>query len=222
MFNSGIIANRHRNLEYYLNLNSSNRDHLFIPQSEKVFQVPSSGDYSYGVTMEVPVTSPSVVKGIIGYLSKGGTVNGRYGAAILSTGFLTVFSRDVSSWSVVDLIGVYGGQKIDLRVDYVGVEVIVYINNTEIDRITPSARPDVAIGNFFIGAYAESNGITIDGARCFNGKIYNFFIDQDIFNCNEGSGFSTFSDLGTEATGTTSNAGGLTYWNANVWTLIIP
>ena len=67
MINSGIISSRHRTeIEYFLNLSSVNADYLFIPQSEKTYQVPSTGNYEFGTRIKLP-TKPTNQVGLIGY-----------------------------------------------------------------------------------------------------------------------------------------------------------
>ena len=50
--------------------------------------------------------------------------------------------------------------------------------------------------------------------------FYNMTLVTEFFELNEGSGFGISGDEGSTGLGATSNAGGLTYWNSNVWQLV--
>ena len=50
-----------------LNFNATNQDYSFIPQTEKVYNVPATGDYSFGIKIKVAPTVENRFKGLLGY-----------------------------------------------------------------------------------------------------------------------------------------------------------
>jgi hypothetical protein len=80
---------------------------------------------------------------------------------------------------------------------YEGLEGIGYINDVEVARITLSQRPPSNSQTFFIGVYGDATGLSpaVDD-RYFNGQIHSFFIGDNEWEVNEGSGSFTTSKVG--------------------------
>jgi len=143
---------------------------------------------------------------------------------------LTYYNTSILDGS--NIISNFGGQIVDIKAGWYGNEVRIYINDVIVGSTTYTLRPnDVILAtsnndrpsditanpnfSFKVGSYADALGENPN--LFFTGEIYSWFIDDDIFEVNEGAGFPTVSESGTVATGQTSNTGGLTYWNNNVW-----
>ena len=208
--------------EYYLNLNEVNEDYLSIPNATLNTDVPTIAQQSvwaFGGRFTVPTVNPSLIYGLFGKTIASG-VTDRYGVWI-ETGDLFVQPFNGQQYLISNFIATYGGQTIDLKIQYEASECATYIDEVEVGRGT-SNRPLTGTKTYFIGAYGNSTGLTPLANTYFNGEIYSFFIGDNVWNCNEGVGFDTISDVGNyAANGATSNAGQITYWNANVWTIIV-
>ena len=209
---------------YYLDLIRINEDLLEIPQSEKVYQVPATGDFEFGVRLRV--SSQLVTGGIIGYgaATGAGTLGSSRWGFVRVTNDLQFISGNVPSnggafIGIVDFFNTYDGQIVDIKAGWYGNETRIYVNNSIEVTSTLLLRPTDITANpnfsFKIGGYTDSSGTV--PINFINADIYSFFIDDDVFEVNEGAGFPTVSNLGTIATGSTTNTGGLTYWNNNVW-----
>ncbi len=204
--------------DYYLNLRRVSQDFLEIPQTEKVYQVPATGDFEFGIRLRG--ISETINAGIIGYGASTGA--GTLGSSRWSLNKVNNNLRFITGVSafleVVDFFNTYDGQIVDICAGWYGNVRRIYINNS-IEATGTGDRPTDVTANtnlsFKIGALASSSGNV--PVSYLNGEIYSFFIDDDVFEVNEGAGFPTVSNLGTTATGQTSNTGGLTYWNNNVW-----
>ena len=209
----------------YLNLSGINADKLIIPQTEKVYTVPATGDYEFGIRLRVPLVAVNTAKGIIGYdgnsyPNQRWSLNFRGSGGGGSSGFLGfAYGQDGIGANIIDydLVSNFAGQIVDIRAGWYGTnETRIYVNDVIVVSGTYTARPSDINGtsypwNFQIGRLP-------DVADSFlTAEIYSFFIDDDVFEVNEGNGFPTISNSGTVATGETSNTGQLTYWNNNVW-----
>lgn len=208
---------------FYLNLSSVNQDFLDIPQTEKVYQVPATGDFEFGIRLSANAGAPT--SGIIGYGAAVGTGtlgSSRFGLVRDNNNLRFISSNVPTNGSfieVVDFFNTYDGQIVDIKAGWYGNETRIYVNNSIEVTGTLLLRPTDITANpnftFKIGAY--TNPTATIPINYFNGEIYSFFIGDDVFEVNEGNGFPTVSNLGTVATGQTSNTGQLTYWNNNVW-----
>jgi len=208
---------------YLLSLGgNTQQDYFNIPQTEKSYQVPSTGDFEYGITIDVPTIKPTSTIGLIGY-SVLALIDNRWQLNFISNGLISA-TWSINYSSTYDLVANYGGQKVTIKQGWYDTAPTerLYINDTLVLSNNDGTRPTTLDPNykFFIGVFGRSNGASPQGNTYFEGKIHSFFIDGDTFEVNEGSGFNTVSLLGTTAYGATSNAGGLTYWNSNVWELI--
>jgi len=215
-----VFDNTAPQTEYYLGLNSVNQDFLFIPQDEKTYNVPSTGVFEFGCRLRIPSSNPNENKGIIGYNYQSG-LNSRWGVFMNLSGQIRLNFWSGSSTDFYDVVSNYGGQVVDMRAGFYDESPFarIYINDVLVSSSEDTSRPDNVYPdgfNFTIGCRTESG--TNNPIQFYGEPIYSFFIDNDVFECNEGSGFPTISNTGITATGSTSNAGGLTYWNANVWT----
>jgi len=213
-------------IPYYLDLSGVNQDLLEIQQTEKVYQVPSTGTYEFGIRLRVPTSTAGGVQGLIGYnaANGGGTIgSSRWGLYITSDGNTLRFtgkgfSGGTTNVNLPNFVTNYSGQIVDIKCGWYDTEIRLYINDVILATSNNDRPSDITANpnfSFKVGSYADANGETPQSF--FTGEIYSFFIDDDVFEVNEGSGFPTVSNLGTVATGQTSNTGGLTYWNNNVW-----
>lgn len=204
------------NKQYALNLGGNvNQDYLSIPQSEKSW-ANGNEEFSYGITIKLPAESASNTYGLIGYTKA--APNNRWGI-FFNTGILRFQLTDIS-FPYLNLYNDYSaGDIIQLSVTYsLNPNVAkAFVNGIEINSRNATKPTVDSSALMFIGAYGDATQTAPFNNFYFNNKIYSFFLGDDVFSVNEGSGFDTFSDLGTKATGQTSNAGGLTYWNSNVW-----
>lgn len=204
-------------IPYYLNLSSVSADLFVIPQSEKVYNVPATGNFEFGITIRVPLVTESRNIGLIGYNgigltpwglifsgNEGGALAFNYNEGGISIGIVTY-----------DLVSNFAGQIVDIRAGWYGTnETRIYVNDVIVVSGTYTARPiDITTTS---SAFLISR-INNRSNTSFNGEIYSWFIDDDVFEVNEGSGFPTVSESGTLAQGQTNNTGTLTYWNNNVW-----
>ena len=83
-FNS-LISGRHREqtIKYLLNLGGNvEQDYLSIPQSEKLFSVPSTGVFEFGCDVTMP-TNLATSQGLLGY-SQFSSSFSRYGDKFFS------------------------------------------------------------------------------------------------------------------------------------------
>ena len=219
MWNSGIISSRHRgDAEYLLNLNAVNQDWI---DSNLVDNGASTSGvlFEFGCVIDVDsITNLSNRNVIIGRPPESGASQ-RFYISVETNGSLRFLTRASSSTELQNFINDYSGiveikgrYKTDNSQELLVNNIVVATNN--------SSRPNTSNASFWIGGFNFANNSFPTTGNFFNGNIYSFFVNDNFWDCNEGSGFSVFSDLTTEAIGSTSNAGGLTYWNNNVWQII--
>ena len=206
-----VINSRHRALEYLLEFNNVNQDHLFINPNDLNVDPSATG---VGWFLEIEISTNVATGASFSILGRniGGT--SRTFLIVLNDDLLWRFRNDVQNLSVVNFRNIYSGQdRLKLRLEYEATDGVIYINNVEVAR-SPHGNlfPTGDVSNpFYIGRATSS-----DSTSPY--YFYNYNINGDKWNLNEGSGFDVFSDgSNILATGVTSNAGGLTYWNNNVW-----
>lgn len=217
---NGLINSRHREqvVEDLLNLGGNvQQDFLSIPQSEKTYGVSSTGVFEFGCDVTLS-NSLSNTQGLLGYTQLANS-NTRYGLYLGQGGVNISF---LSATSLISTsITPYLGQRINIKCGFYDVapQGRIYINNVLVASATTFSRPSniTSIQEFFIGAFGSAIGNLPQSNLYFDGKLHSFFIDGETWVLSEGSGFNTFSDLGTTAFGQTSNSGGLSYWNSTVW-----
>lgn len=141
-----------------------------------------------------------------------------------------------SRFEVFATVGAGGNKKVYLRITSGGTELVNIISTNDVfivgdvHKVTYKnsklSVDDVEIfDNTSISSEVLSSGsapIYIN-SRPYTGnssddyEVYPFFINGEEWKLLEGNGFNTVGESGTSATGSTDNAGGLTYWNSNVW-----
>lgn len=207
MINSGILASRHRGFDYLLRLNIVNNDQVntFDTYSDLSNDLI---DFSYEVNM-VPTTFAGAASiEIIGRVFSSSSDQIRLfiqdnGVDIIDS--LRLRLRGSQNFEIYNgFVNDFQNTVVNIRVEFISDDVFVYINNNlELTELGIN-RPD-----------SDDNSPFVIGAGNFD--LYNFKIQNDFWLCNEGSGFDVVSDTLKTATGSTSNAGALTYWNNNVW-----
>jgi len=223
-----VIANRNRASlpinNYLLSLGGNiNKDYLKI---DNLYSVPSTGDYEIGIRFKVQGTFVGTNRvGLIGSVGFGTPQGSSYGIYWDNFSGGYVFSYGLKWFEdyilITDLIENYDGQVVDLKCGwYDGVggttDVKVFVNGNEVNSIQDVVRPTLTNQrNPIVGGWGAGN--TPEDTSYIETDIHSWFFGNDVFEVNEGSGFTTVSNSGTNATGSTSNAGGLTYWNNNVW-----
>jgi len=203
-----------------VDLTPSNSDYIVIPQSEKLYQVPSTGTFSLGVDITIPTTNPSATTGLIGYIYKGATQNGRYGMYLGSDGRLYIQFGANNSQNPTNLTTLYGGQRITIHITFTdNSNVKVYIDDTLINQYgygNPVVSPPLS--HMYVGAYGDSNPLNPTSGRYFDGKIHSFFIGDDRFAMEEATGNEIFNqDSTVKATINTSSS--TANYIDNMWTL---
>ena len=184
--------------QYFLDLDSTQEDYASITNAELNTDVPSSGDWAFGGRITVPIVNPPSVAGLFGR-TRGASTTLRYGFWLTNIGGLLVQGYNNENLTIPNFISTYGGQTIDLKAQYEGLDIVFYVDNVEIDRGTLTGRPTDESGattKYFIGAFGASNGLGPASNAYFNGQIHSFFIGDNEWEVNEGSGSFTTSKVG--------------------------
>ena len=207
--------------EYLLNLSAVNQDFLSIPQTEKVYNVPATGVFRFGIKIKVASTVESRFKGLLGYDSSSASPSSRFSLFINPQGLLAFSNANDSVFASVTLNNFeqdYAGQIVEINGEYFDGGLRMLINGNIEATSGSIVRPSTINSNipFRIGMRGNEDGTGITTNSSFNGEIYSWFIGDDVFNTIQDEGFETVSNLGTVATGQTSNSGGITYWDNNV------
>ena len=210
---------------FYLNFNATNENYSFIPQTEKVYSVPATGDFRFGIKIKVASTVENRFQGLIGYDPSSGSPFSKFGFFIRNTGGLSFSNGNDSTFSTLTLDNFeqdYAGQIVEIIGEYFDGGLRILINGNIEATSGSSVRPSIINSNipFRIGIRGNSDGTGITSNSGFNGEIYSWFIDNDYFNTIQNEGFETISSLGTIATGSTNQT--LENWNSNVIQEILP
>jgi hypothetical protein len=219
----GVINSRHREavIQYYLELDETQQDYLSIPNSTLNTDVASTGNWAYGGRITVPTVNPSSVYGLFGK-TRFFNADSNYGVWLTSSGGLVVNNRQVF-YTTSNFIANYGNQTIDLKIQYEVLDIVVYVNDIEINRFAIPSRPTLnANKTFFIGAYGDSNGLSPQSGRYFNGRIHSFLIDDNIWGVNEGSGNQSISKIGNYVAGIFTSNLDPNYIDDFMWQLLNP
>ncbi len=198
----------------YLHFNSVNHDCVLI-QSEDYNL--SKTLFEFGVVVDVD----SLVNPITEYLISRGSSNGapkyRFGLRYNpSTDELQFLLQGTTFLKLSSFKATYSGKK-RLSARYDGVNEHILVDDVIVATSNHNIRPLNSTRKFTIGAYNENNTSTPSTAFS-SAKYYEIFIDGDVWKLQEGSGFAVTSEIGGKnGVGQTANAGGLTYWDANVW-----
>ena len=191
---STIIFGGGATTQYYLDLDSTQSDYLSILNATLNTDVPSTGNWAYGGRFTVPTVEPTTLTGLFGRTVAGAS-SARYGV-FYSNGDLQVQGYSAENLIIPNFTANYGGQTIDIKAQYEGLDIVVYIDNVEIDRKTLTSRPsNSSINKYWIGCYGSSIGNPQPGSY-FNGQIHSFFIGDNEWGCNEGSGNFVESKVG--------------------------
>ena len=210
---------------FYLNFNATNENYSFIPQTEKVYSVPATGDFRFGIKIKVASTVENRFQGLIGYDPSSGSPFSKFGFFIRNTGGLSFSNGNDSTFSTLTLDNFeqdYAGQIVEIIGEYFDGGLRILINGNIEATSGSSVRPSIINSNipFRIGIRGNSDGTGITSNSGFNGEIYSWFIDNDYFNTIQNEGFETISSLGTTSTGSTNQT--LENWNSNVIKEILP
>ena len=205
-----------------LRLNSELEQYLSIPQTEKVYSVPATGLFRFGVKIKVAPTVESRNKGLIGYdpSTSSSTFGSRFALYINSGGTLVLSNTNNASFGVVTLNNFeqnYAGQIVEIVGEYFTGGLRILINGNSEATSGSSVRPSTINSNipFRIGVRGDSDGTGTTTNSFFNGEIYSAFVGKDYFEMNEGSGLNIKSLSGTTAFG--SSLSDLDNWNKNTW-----
>jgi len=195
--------------EYLLNLDAVNKDYLTIPtvgdwltvndiDFEISFSLTTTISPDFRVLFSRSISTPNRIDV---FLRTGGGISFR-----VTNDTVGLIVSDISSVLVVGVNHV---------LKYVGSKM--YLDGVEIfDNTSVSAS---ALNSGSEPVYVNDRGYLLGSGT--NVSLYNFALNGENFPLNEGSGFGFTGSLGTTGTGVTSNAGGLTYWDSSVWTLIV-
>tara|TARA_R110000751_G_scaffold207576_1_gene311418 strand:+ start:121 stop:780 length:660 start_codon:yes stop_codon:yes gene_type:complete len=211
-----LINSRHRFLGYFLRLNSSvNDDKIVVPFTEVDNNVPLVDDYFFEVTLKVPIAQVPLASCICGKSAGSSSSLYRYQLNLLGTSNSIDFIYYGSSFlRLSNFLSDYSGEVVTVRCEWVGNTKNIKVNNIIVATVTnATARPiDHATMPFYVSVFGTVPNRGLDA------DYYSFNQNGTIFKCNEGSGFDVESTpTGATGTGQTANAGGLTYWDSNVW-----
>lgn len=199
--------------KYYLALNSVNQDYTL--QVPRVYDFSQVG-FSFGITINASTVGSGWIMSKhsetgasrIGLVYDEGTDTLQ--GYVLNTGSgVRSFPNFKATYSgVTKLAIVYGEGTTNSRK--------LYINDIEVDEGFSAGYPNQTENEWTLGG-TSTQASPIPNFFC-SVDAYNFWIGDDMYELNEGAGFLVTSSEGTTSTGATSNAGGLTYWDNNVWT----
>jgi len=191
--------------EYFFNFDAVNQDSVSIPntstwvnRSEIDFEVEIASFYGGSSEFFVGKSTQTAVNGFIRLFKTSPTnvklqVGDRTGGAAINEVNITV----------VD------GQKHLIKIE----NLVVYLDGNVVGNLS-NTECNLDANPFYIGRRANVN------TGQFTGSLTKISVNGENFPLTEGSGFEFTGSIGTIGTGFTSNAGGLTYWNSTVWTLI--
>ena len=215
-------------IPYYLALNSVNQDHCVIPTSIGVF---NSSDltgspfyfFEFGcVLRSLPI---STNQGFIGNYNSNSNID-RLGLTIsnVGSGRVTLFHGGSNLFINNVLTDIIDSYTI-IRCEFTQINASSYTAEVFFNGVSKGIGTVNAFTGSNINEYAwlGGRGNLQNDPTILNSSdvdIYYLNYNGNLFNINEGSGFDTVSSEGDIFTGVTSNAGGLTYWNNNVWQLV--
>ena len=216
-----IIARRHRDENKMLSFTKATRDHLVIDETAyDVNSLIGTGSYYMEVKFRINIAPIGGNRGGIGNVWGTAKTN-RFGWLFDSFGGLTWFSGNGFT-TIANYVDYFINEMITLRVELTergaDTRVDFYVNGEECrqSRIhTNLVASDVS--KAWINAFGSaSTGAIFAGSPLDNDFVYVDFNGQK-FNLNEGSGFGVTNTSAGTATGSTIDAGGLTYWDSDVW-----
>lgn len=199
---------RHRVSGFLRNLNGVNKDQIIVNQT---YNIAPSTDFFFSCKILVGPLADYSSDPIL--MSRAQNDADGYNMRIDQFGRLLFrFKGGVGALTYSDLVADFEGEVVDIRCQYrINGDKQIYVNNILKSTTNTIDVPDDSISPFNIGSL---NGLF----NFFTGKIYEFNINGELWDCNEGTGFNVTGSFGTIGVGDTINAGGLTYWNANVIT----
>ena len=217
--------NQNQNV-YLLNFIATNENYSFIPQTEKVYNVPSTGDFEFGIKFKVALTVENNFKGLIGYTPRTTTVSkSRFSLYITSNGTLAFANQNGTNefgfLTSSNFEQNYAGQIVDIKAKFLnGGGLELWVNGIVLESSGSIVRPSNIDSTLplLIGVNGE-DGINA-GTTFFNGEIYSWFIGDDYFDTIQSEGFETetVSSLGTTSTGSTNTS--LEDWDSEVIEII--
>lgn len=205
-----LINSKHRFIEYVLAFNRINVDYL---TSADLYPISASGEFFVEVRIDTTRMSTGVEAIVGNGTNTGFPTSNQWLLQKQSSGGLLFQYSGLSGFAYANFIADYPNQVVDVRAVWNDVGHYIFVNGIEKAAHTANqVRPSSPTIPLYVGARGT-------GVQPSNIDLYGINInDQYIWEIQEGIGFPITSVLGGRVfTGQTSNAGQITYWNANVW-----
>lgn len=197
----GVISSRHRSTGF-LQFSGISQDHLF--------NTVDNFDIVTGKIIEITIDTGDFSLSSITHLygrTGSGTVN--YRLNIDTFGRVGLNVNGSTRFTSMNIFALLPNQLVKIGLLYNGTSYELYLNDSLNLTSIASPLPNASAFPFYVGSNSGTGNF-------ITGAVHRFRHGDDTWKLDEPDGFPCFSQNNKELTGSTINAGGLTYWNDNV------
>lgn len=207
-----IINSRHRAFKNILSFNMISNDQL---TSSDLYPISSSGLFFVEITIDTTRLLTVDSQALIGNHNENSNNATQWMIQKNTNGSLRFYYQRNFNISYNDFSIDYPNQVVTIRAEWDDSGVFLYVNGDLKATNATVIRPNAPTTPVLV---AGRNGI-----QPANFDLYSINInDEHIWLLPEGNGYPITSETTSRVmTGSTDNAGGLTYWDANVWKKVV-
>lgn len=174
-------------------------DFYIIQAEERDFNIPATGDFSFGGFFLVPVDIPPADRALIGRSSTDDSATWRYQLQYQGGGQLRFYTNGTNFIQIPNFIQDFGGQRLQIEAKWGATDYEILINGNIGAKGGTGIRPtDNSDANFFIGCTGNGTGTGIGNYLAT--QVHNWFFGDEFTPCNEGEGLTVTGDQGTTGT----------------------